>query len=94
MLHPPPHPNDLVDFGRKGKYHAPQFTWFQKVVPTGITFLDSDKMGNSYKNDMFVSDAKNGNIYHFKLNAQRTGLLLPAGQLAMELQTVLIPLAK
>ena len=78
----PPHSNDLVDFGGKGKYHTPQFTWFQKVVPTGITFLDSDKMGNSYKNDMFVSDAKNGNIYHFKLNAQRTGLLLPAGQLA------------
>ena len=26
---------------------------------------------------MFVADAKNGNIYHFKLNAQRTGLLLP-----------------
>ncbi len=78
----PLHPNDLVDFGGKGKYNTPQFTWFQKVVPTGITFLDSDKLGNSYKNDMFISDAKNGNIYHFKLNAQRTGLLLPAGQLA------------
>jgi glucose/arabinose dehydrogenase len=78
----PLHPNELVDFGGKGKYHAPQFAWFHKVVPTGITFLDSEKMGNSYKNDMFVSDAKYGNIYHFKLNAQRTGLLLPAGQLA------------
>jgi hypothetical protein len=31
---------------------------------------------------MFVADALNGNIYHFKLNAQRTGLLLPKGPLA------------
>ncbi len=74
-------PNDLVDFGGKGKYHPPQFTWFHKVVPTGIAFLDSNKMGNRYKNDMFVADAKNGNIYHFKLNVQRTELLLPDGPL-------------
>lgn len=76
------HPNDLVNFGGKGRYHSPQFTWFRKVVPTGITFLNSNKMGNLYENDMFVADAKNGNIYHFKLNHQRTGLLLPTGQLA------------
>jgi aldose sugar dehydrogenase len=75
------HPKDLADFGGKGKYHPPQFTWFHKVVPTGISFLNSNKMGNRYKNDMFVADAKNGNIYHFKLNVQRTGLLLPDGPL-------------
>ena len=28
-------------------------------------------MGNLYKNDMFVADAKKGNIYHFKLDVQR-----------------------
>ena len=78
----PLHPNDLVNFGGKGKYHPPQFTWFRKVVPTGIAFLNSNKMGNLYENDMFVADALNGNIYHFKLNAQRTGLLLPKGPLA------------
>ncbi|MFL6379221.1 MAG: PQQ-dependent sugar dehydrogenase [Nitrososphaeraceae archaeon] len=78
----PVHPNDLVHFAGKGKYHQPQFTWFRKVVPTGITFLNSSKIGNLYKNDMFVADAKNGNIYHFKLDAQRTGLLLPHGPLA------------
>ena len=76
------HPNDLVNFGGKGKYHPPQFTWFRKVVPTGITFLNSNKMGNLYENDMFVADAKNGNIYHFKLDPQRKRLLLPTGQLA------------
>jgi aldose sugar dehydrogenase len=78
----PVHPNDLVDFAGKGKYHSPQFTWFRKVVPTGIAFLNSYSIGNSYRNDMFVGDVKNGNIYHFKLNAQRTGLLLPPGPIA------------
>jgi aldose sugar dehydrogenase len=75
-------PNDLVNFVGKGKYHLPQFTWFRKVVPTGIAFLNSDSIGNLYRNDMFVGDIKNGNIYHFKLNAQRTGLLLPPGPIA------------
>jgi glucose/arabinose dehydrogenase len=78
----PLHPDGLVDFGGKGRYHAPQFTWFQKVVPTGVAFLDSNTMGRNYQNDMFVSDAKNGNIYHFKLNTQRTGLLFSPGPLA------------
>jgi aldose sugar dehydrogenase len=78
----PLHPNDLVNFAGKGKYHPPQFTWFRKVVPTGIAFLNSANIGSLYRNDMFVGDAKNGNIYHFKLNAQRTGLLLPPGPIA------------
>jgi glucose/arabinose dehydrogenase len=39
-------------------------------------------MGNLYENDMFVADAKNGNIYHFKLDPQRKRLLFPTGQLA------------
>ena len=77
----PLHPNDLADFGGKGKYHQPQFTWFKKVVPTGIAFLNSNKIGRLYENDMFIADDLNGNIYHFKLNSQRTGLLLPVGPL-------------
>jgi len=78
----PLHPTDLVNFDGKGKYHPPQFTWFQKVVPTGIAFPNSNKIGNVYENDIFIADVKNGNIYHFKLNPQRTGLLLPKGSLA------------
>src|SRR6187200_1105822 len=78
----PAHPTDLADFAGKGKYNLPQFTWFRKVVPTGLAFLNSDSIGSSYRNDMFVGDVKNGNIYHFKLNAQRTGLLLPLGPIA------------
>jgi glucose/arabinose dehydrogenase len=77
----PLHPDNLVYFGGKGKYYPPQFTWFKKVVPTGITFLDSNKLGSIYRNDMFVADDLNGNIYYFKLNPQRTGLVLPPGPL-------------
>jgi aldose sugar dehydrogenase len=78
----PAYPTDLANFAGKGKYHLPQFTWFTKVVPTGLAFLNSDSIGNIYRNDMFVGDVKNGNIYHFKLNAYRTGLLLPPGPIA------------
>ena len=70
-------PHDLVDFGGIGKYHTPQFSWFRSVAPTGIKFFNSNKMGSLYENDMFVGDNINGNIYHFKLNPQRTELLLP-----------------
>jgi glucose/arabinose dehydrogenase len=78
----PLHPDNLVYFGGKGKYYPPQFTWFKKVVPTGITFLDSNKLGSLYRNDLFVADDLNGNIYHFKLNPQRSGLLFQPGPLA------------
>ena len=44
------------------------------VAPTEITFLDSDKYGTQYENDMFVGDYNNGYVYHFDLNEERTGL--------------------
>jgi glucose/arabinose dehydrogenase len=64
----------LVDFGGKGKYSSPEFVW--DVAPTAISFLNSDRLGQQYENDIFVGDAKNGNLYHFKLDEERTGLLL------------------
>lgn len=67
---------DLVDFGGKGKYSAPEFTWSNTVAPTALVFLTTDKIGQEYKNDMFVSDIKYGNIYHFELNNERTGFIL------------------
>jgi glucose/arabinose dehydrogenase len=41
-----------------------------------LKFLDSDKLGKQYQNDMFVGDFNNGNIYHFYLNIERTKLIL------------------
>jgi glucose/arabinose dehydrogenase len=72
----PIHPNKLVEFGGRGVYHPPQFTWEQTIAPTAIKFLNSSKLGKQYENDMFVADVLFGNIYHFKLNKQRDGLLL------------------
>ena len=69
-------PTNLLDFGGKAKYSAPEFSWFNVVGPTGIKFLDSDKLGTQYQNDIFVGDFHNGNLYHFKLNKDRTGLAL------------------
>jgi glucose/arabinose dehydrogenase len=68
--------NGLVDFGGKGKYSAPELTWADSFGPTALKFLNSDKLGKQYQNDMFVGDINYGNLYHFKLDQNRTGLLL------------------
>lgn len=68
--------SQLVSFNGKGKYSDPQFSWNETVGPTKVIFLNSDKLGKQYENDMFVSDIKNGRIYHFDLNAKRDGLIL------------------
>jgi len=70
------HPTNLVDFGGKAKYRAPEFIWFQTVAPTALKFLNSTKLGKQYQYDMFIGDYNNGNLYHFKLNQSRTGLVL------------------
>jgi glucose/arabinose dehydrogenase len=66
----------LVDFGEKGKYSDPQFVWEYNPTPTAVKFFNSDKLGKQYENDLFVGDFNWGNLYHFKLNESRTGLLL------------------
>jgi glucose/arabinose dehydrogenase len=68
-------PVGLEVFGRRGVYSSPEFTWFNSTAPTAIVFLNSSKLGYQYENDIFVGD-KQGYIYHFKLNQNRTGLLL------------------
>jgi aldose sugar dehydrogenase len=69
-----PH-NLLVDFGAKGKYSPPEFTWKRVVAPTDIVFLKTEKLGKQYENDMFVGDSQ-GHLYHFDLNNKRTELFL------------------
>jgi glucose/arabinose dehydrogenase len=69
-------PSGLVDFDGKGKYSPPKFVFRNTTGPTAIKFLDSDKLGKQYQNDIFVADYHGGNIYHFKLNQNRTSLIL------------------
>jgi glucose/arabinose dehydrogenase len=67
---------DAVDFNGRGKYSAPEFIWNASVGVTAIKFLDSDRLGNQYENDLFVADYNNNNIYNFNLNENRTELVL------------------
>lgn len=73
--------SQLVNFDGKGKYRNPELTWVDTVGPTKLKFLNSDKLGKEYENDLFVSDVHHGRIYHFELNEKRDGLILP-GRLA------------
>ena len=68
--------NGLVDFEGKGKYSSPEFTWRESLGPSAIKFLNSDRLGIQYENDIFVGDIDNGNLYHFDLNKDRTALVL------------------
>jgi aldose sugar dehydrogenase len=67
----------LVTFDGRGKYGEPKLAWAHSTGLTSLVFLDSDKLGTQYRNDMFVGDAHNGRLYHFKLNNERNDLILP-----------------
>jgi glucose/arabinose dehydrogenase len=65
----------LVDFDGKGHYSNPEFAWKPPIGITAIKFLNSDKLGKEYENDIFVGSVTfNGNLYHFDVNKDRTGL--------------------
>jgi glucose/arabinose dehydrogenase len=64
----------LETFDGKGVYRNPEFNWVATVAPTSLLFFNSDKLGQEYRNDLFVGSAKYGTIYHFDLNEDRTHL--------------------
>ena len=66
----------LVDFQEKGKYSDPEFVWNKTIGVTSIKFLDSDKFGKKYENDIFVASSNGPFIYHFDLTEDRKNLLL------------------
>ena len=66
----------METFGGHGTYRPPDFVWLNPVAPSAIKFLDSEKYGSEYKNDLLVGDANYGNIYYFKLDDQRMNLEL------------------
>jgi glucose/arabinose dehydrogenase len=69
-------PDELVDFDGRGEYYDPEFVFRHSVGLTSLKFLDSNKYGQEYQNDMFVSDFHNGIIYSFSLSKDRTQLEL------------------
>jgi glucose/arabinose dehydrogenase len=67
--------NELVSF--PGSHYAdPLLTWLDPIAVTDIEFLESSSLGESYSNNVFVGDNNNGNLYYFKLNPDRTALVL------------------
>jgi aldose sugar dehydrogenase len=56
------------------KYADPVFSWFESIGVTDIAFLNSSKLGDKYKNNIFVGDITKGNLYFFEVNENRTGL--------------------
>lgn len=70
------YPKNLVDFGGKGKYSLPEFVSKEGIALTAIKFLNSDKLGEKYENDLFVGSFSLGMIFHFDLNKDRTALKL------------------
>jgi glucose/arabinose dehydrogenase len=66
----------FVNFNGKGKYSDPEFTWNYPVGVTSIEFFNSDKLGEEYKNDLFIGTFNDGLIYNFDLNNDRTQLVL------------------
>jgi glucose/arabinose dehydrogenase len=74
-------PNDLVNFNGRGTYSSPKFIWLDPAAPSAVKFLNSDKYGPQYKDDLLVGDANNGYIYDFNLDRQRKSLDL-SGELS------------
>jgi glucose/arabinose dehydrogenase len=66
-------PEDLVFLG-KGSYSEPKISWITPIGITALKFLNSDKLGEVYQNDMFVGDINNGLLYRFILNEARDDL--------------------
>ncbi|MEW6043727.1 MAG: PQQ-dependent sugar dehydrogenase [Thermoproteota archaeon] len=62
-------------------YSDPEFTWEKPVAPTAISFVKSEHL-KDYQDSIFVGDCNTGNLYRFKLNADRTGFVFDAPELA------------
>ena len=66
--------NDLIIFDG-AKYQDPIFSWYTPVGVTDIEFLNSTKLGEKYRGNLFVGDINNGNLYFFEVNRDRTGII-------------------
>jgi aldose sugar dehydrogenase len=69
----------LVNFPRS-HYADPVFSWKNPVAVTDIEFMKSSVLGEKYKNNIFVGDYNNGNLYYFEVNSTRTGINLDINQ--------------
>ena len=71
--------DELVKFNGS-TYSDPEFSWHMPIGVTDIEFFSSDRLGDGYKNNIFVGDINGGKMYFFRLNENRTGLQLNGTQ--------------
>jgi glucose/arabinose dehydrogenase len=57
-------------------YSDPEFSFLSPVALTGIDFLAGSLLDAGYHDAVLVGDNNNGNLYLFRLNANRDGFLL------------------
>ena len=55
-------------------YSDPEFSWKDPIGVTALAFLNSSKLGDKYKDNLFVGDYASGNLYFFKMNSTRNGI--------------------
>jgi glucose/arabinose dehydrogenase len=63
-------------------YADPTFSWQTPVAPTSITFLRNAKLGCGRLHDVLTTGTNCGLLYHFPMNASRTGFALTSPELA------------
>jgi glucose/arabinose dehydrogenase len=56
------------------KYYDRVFSWAESFGITDIEFLDSNKLGQKYANNIFVGDITQGNLHFFEVNQNSNGL--------------------
>jgi glucose/arabinose dehydrogenase len=81
--------NDLVNF-LGSHYTDPIFSWKNPIAVTDIEFMKSSVLGEKYKNNIFVGDYNNGNLYYFQLNSTRTGIKLDFSQQQAGLSSLVV----
>src|SRR5215831_12913528 len=57
-------------------YANPIFSWKDPIAVSAIEFMKSSVLGQRYKNNIFIGDYNNGNLYYFEVNNTRTGIKL------------------
>ena len=69
--------DEMVTYNNRGKYSEPKLVWGSSTGLTSIIFLDNNKLGTEYRNDIFVGAVHSSRIYHFDLNTERNDLVIP-----------------
>lgn len=63
---------ELVNYNNS-HYSDPVVDFWNTIGITDLEFLESSQLGPSYANNTFVGDFHQGNLYYFKVNADRSG---------------------